>query len=93
AKRLARVRISLETGIVGVRMMFQLADRPLTLAEKPDATPLRPGPGEIRFEDVTFAYPESAPVFKDLNLTLAPGKMTALVGPSGGGKSTILNLI
>jgi len=93
AKRLARVRISLETGIVGVRMMFQLADRPLTLAEKPGAKPLRPGPGEIRFEDVTFAYPESAPVFEGFDLTLEAGKMTALVGPSGSGKSTILNLI
>ena len=93
AKRLARVRISLETGIVGVRMMFQLADRPLTLAEKPGARPLQPGPGEIRFEDVGFAYPESLPVFEGFNLTLAAGRMTALVGPSGSGKSTILNLI
>ncbi|WP_296747385.1 ABC transporter ATP-binding protein [Mesorhizobium sp.] len=93
AKRLARVRISLETGIVGVRMMFQLADRPLTLAEKPDARPLRPGSGEIRFDSLSFAYPESPPVFQGLNLTLAAGKMTALVGPSGSGKSTILNLI
>ncbi|MGX5842417.1 ABC transporter ATP-binding protein [Mesorhizobium sp. ArgA1] len=93
AKRLARVRISLETGIVGVRMMFQLADRPLTLAEKPDAKPMQAGPGEIHFDNVSFAYPESPPVFEGLDLTLAAGKMTALVGPSGSGKSTILNLI
>ncbi len=93
AKRLARVRISLETGIVGVRMMFQLADRPLTLAEKPDAKPLQAGPGEIHFDNVSFAYPESSPVFEGLDLTLAAGQMTALVGPSGSGKSTILNLI
>ncbi|WP_027060862.1 ABC transporter ATP-binding protein [Mesorhizobium loti] len=93
AKRLARVRISLESGIVGVRMMFQLADAPLTLAEKPDAKPLRAGPGEIRFDAVSFAYQDGPPVFEGFDLTLAPGKMTALVGPSGGGKSTILNLI
>ncbi len=93
AKRLARVRISLESGIVGVRMMFELADRPLTLAEKPDAKPLQAGPGEIHFDNVSFAYPESPPVFEGLDLTLAAGKMTALVGPSGSGKSTILNLI
>ncbi|WP_214473100.1 ABC transporter ATP-binding protein [Mesorhizobium sp. dw_380] len=93
AKRLARVRISLESGIVGVRMMFQLADEPLTLAEKPDATPLRGGPGEIRFDAVSFAYQNGPPVLDRFDLTLAPGKMTALVGPSGGGKSTILNLI
>ncbi len=93
AKRLARVRISLESGIVGVRMMFQLADEPLTLAEKPDARPLRAGPGEIRFDAVSFAYQNGPPVLNRFDLTLASGKMTALVGPSGGGKSTILNLI
>jgi subfamily B ATP-binding cassette protein MsbA len=93
AKRLARVRISLESGIVGVRMMFQLADEPLTLAEKPDSRPLRSGPGEIRFDAVSFAYQNGPPVLEGFDLTLAPGKMTALVGPSGGGKSTILNLI
>lgn len=93
AKRLARVRISLESGIVGVRMMFQLADEPLTLAERPDAKPLRAGPGEIRFDAVSFAYQNGPPVLDRFDLTLAPGKMTALVGPSGGGKSTILNLI
>lgn len=93
AKRLARVRISLESGIVGVRMMFQLADEPLTLAEKPDARPLRAGPGEIRFDAVSFAYQNGPPVLDGFDLTLSAGKMTALVGPSGGGKSTILNLI
>ncbi|WP_137929708.1 ABC transporter ATP-binding protein [Mesorhizobium comanense] len=93
AKRLARVRISLESGIVGVRMMFQLADEPLTLAEKPDARPLKAGPGEIRFDAVSFAYQNGPPVLDRFDLTLAAGKMTALVGPSGGGKSTILNLI
>lgn len=93
AKRLARVRISLESGIVGVRMMFQLADAPLTLAERPDAKPLLAGPGEIRFDTVSFAYQNGPPVLDGFDLTLAPGKMTALVGPSGGGKSTILNLI
>jgi ATP-binding cassette subfamily B protein len=74
-------------------MMFQLADEPLTLAEKPDAKPLRAGPGEIRFDAVSFAYQNGPPVLDQFDLTLAPGKMTALVGPSGGGKSTILNLI
>ncbi|SDA94909.1 ABC transporter ATP-binding protein [Mesorhizobium qingshengii] len=93
AKRLARVRIALESGIVGVRMMFQLADEPLTLAEKPDARPLLAGPGEIRFDTVSFAYQNGPPVLERFDLTFAPGKMTALVGPSGSGKSTILNLI
>lgn len=93
AKRLARMRVSLETGLVGVRMMFELADRPLTLTERPGAAALTDGPGLIRFDDVSFAYKDGEPVLRELDLSFPPGKMTALVGPSGSGKSTIMNLI
>ena len=93
AKRLARTRVSLETGMVGVRMMYEIADRPLKLEESPDAKPLSPGPGEIRFDDVSFSYREDELVLKGLNLVFPAGEMTALVGASGGGKSTVLNLI
>lgn len=93
AKRLARMRVSLEAGLVGVRMMFELADRPLTLVEKPDAEPLMAGPGEVEFRDVDFSYQDGEQVLHQLNLIFPPGKMTALVGPSGSGKSTVMNLI
>lgn len=93
AKRLARMRVSLETGLVGVRMMFELADRPLTLVEKREAEPLMAGPGEVEFRDVDFSYQDSERVLHRLNLVFPPGKMTALVGPSGSGKSTVMNLI
>ncbi|ODT07455.1 MAG: ABC transporter ATP-binding protein [Mesorhizobium sp. SCN 65-20] len=93
AKRLARMRVSLESGLVGVRMMFELADRPLTLAERPGAVPLTEGPGLIKLKDVNFSYKDGEPVLCDLDLTFPPGKMTALVGPSGSGKSTVMNLI
>ena len=93
AKRLARTRISLERGIVGVRLMYEITDRPLKLAETPNAKPLQPGPGEISFEGVSFSYRDGEPVLSDLDLIFPAGKMTALVGPSGGGKSTVMNLI
>ncbi|MBX3582430.1 MAG: ABC transporter ATP-binding protein [Rhizobiaceae bacterium] len=93
AKRLARARVSLEAGMVGVRLMYEIADRPLTIEETPDAKPLEEGLGEIRFEDVSFSYREQETVLKDLDIVFPPGKMTALVGASGGGKSTVLNLI
>ncbi len=93
AKRLARMRVSLETGLVGVRMMFELADRPLTLSEKPGAEPLTAGDGTVELKDVSFSYNDGEPVLRDLDLTFPPGKMTALVGPSGSGKSTVMNLI
>ena len=93
ARRLARVRVSLETGMIGVRMMYEITDRPLTLAEFPGAKPLEPGPGSIKFEDVTFCYRDGEKALDRFNLVFPAGKMTALVGPSGGGKSTVMNLI
>lgn len=93
AKRLARARVSLEKGMVGVRMMYEITDRPLKLEEAADAKPLSDGPGEIRFNSVAFGYRDDDSVLKDLDLVFPPGKMTALVGASGGGKSTVLNLI
>jgi len=93
AKRLARVRVALEAGLIGVRMMYELSDRPLTLAERPGAEALIPGTGEIELKDVSFSYADGEPVLRDLDLVFPHGKMTALVGPSGSGKSTIMNLI
>jgi ATP-binding cassette, subfamily B, bacterial MsbA len=93
AKRLARLQISLESGLAGVRMMFALADRPYAIAESDGADQLKVTKGEIKFENVTFGYQRDVPVLKKMKLKAAQGKVTALVGPSGGGKSTILNLI
>lgn len=93
AKRLARSRVTLEAGMVGVRLMYEIADRPLQLEETADAKPLSKGPGEIRFDNVSFSYRDSERVLNDLDIVFPAGKMTALVGASGGGKSTVLNLI
>jgi ATP-binding cassette, subfamily B, bacterial MsbA len=93
AKRLARMRVSLEGGLIGVRMMYELADRPVDLKEKEDAVPLAAGIGEIRFNQVNFSYKQNQQLFHDLDLSFPAGKTTALVGPSGGGKSSIINLV
>jgi ATP-binding cassette, subfamily B, bacterial MsbA len=93
AKRLARVRINLESGLVGVRLMYELADHPVELQQSATAKDLVAGPGEIRFENVDFGYRSGQPIFTGLNLTFPAGKTTALVGPSGGGKSSIINLV
>ncbi len=92
AKRLSRVRIKLEVGLRRVKMLFKLLDQPETLTEHADPLSLPEGPGEVVFKDVSFGYRESDPILKDLSLTFEAGKTTALVGLSGGGKSTILNL-
>ncbi len=93
AKRLSRMRITIESGMVGVRMMFTLLDQPETLSEHPDPVTLPKGPGRITFDNVSFGYGKNRPVLRDLSMVFEAGQTTALVGPSGGGKSTILNLI
>nr|WP_281409590.1 ABC transporter ATP-binding protein [Martelella sp. HB161492] len=93
AKRLARMRVNLEAGMVGVRMLYEINDHPVGMKEKPDAIALPSGKGNIVFEDVNFAYDAENPLFSGLNISLPAGKMTALVGRSGGGKSTIVSLV
>lgn len=92
AKRLARMRVSLESGLIGVRMMYELLDAPVTMVEKYDARELPPGKGEVALKNVTFGYDASHLIFDGLSLSFPAGKTTALVGPSGGGKSTLINL-
>ncbi|WP_375665170.1 ABC transporter ATP-binding protein [Bartonella sp. TT121SHDZB] len=93
AKRLANVRVKIESGLVNIRTMFEILDHPLTVIEHKEAKDLNKTQGAIRFEHVSFAYTENKMVLKDINLEIEAGKMTALVGPSGSGKSTFINLI
>nr|WP_321523812.1 ABC transporter ATP-binding protein [uncultured Cohaesibacter sp.] len=93
ARRLSRFKVNMESGLVGVRLMFEILDRPSRLHEKPDAVALEVSKGEVAFEHVRFTYGADEPVLDDLSLTIPGGKTTALVGPSGGGKSTIMNLV
>lgn len=93
AKRLARMRVVIERGMAGVRMMYGLIDAPQTLIEAPDAVALPDGPGEVSLRDVSFSYSGNVAVIRSIDVIFPAGKITALVGPSGGGKSTILNLV
>lgn len=93
ANRLARMRVVIESNMVGVKMMYDLLDAPQTMLEKPDAIPLRSGQGELKLDEVSFAYEDSDPVLKTVNATFQAGKTSALVGPSGGGKSTLMNML
>src|SRR5208282_3894967 len=66
---------------------------PHELPDRPDAVPLRPGPGRVQFDHVRFAYPARAPVLRDFDLTIEPGQRIGLVGYSGAGKSTVVALL
>ncbi|WP_350336095.1 ABC transporter ATP-binding protein [Coralliovum pocilloporae] len=93
AKRLAKMRGVIEQNIVGVRLMYEILDLPLTIREKPDARPLSLSQGAVALDNVTFQYGSDSPILNGLSLKAEGGKTTALVGPSGSGKTTIINLI
>ncbi|CUH49824.1 ABC transporter ATP-binding protein [Ruegeria atlantica] len=93
AKRLSRMRVQIEAAMVGVGLLFGLLDQEDTMKESPEARDLFDGPGEIALRNVTFGYNGSTPVIEDMNVTFEAQKTTALVGQSGGGKSTIFGLI
>jgi ABC-type multidrug transport system fused ATPase/permease subunit len=93
AKRLSRMRVSLEAAFVGVVMMFDILDRPDAMADAPDAVDMPKGKGEVALRDVRFTYDGTRDVLQSVSLLFPAGKTTALVGPSGGGKSTIMSLL
>jgi ATP-binding cassette, subfamily B, bacterial MsbA len=93
ARRLARLRLQFAITAIGVRLMYDLMDTPASATGAPGMPQLLVTAGDVRFSGVRFAYEPSAPVFDDLNLGILPGKMNALVGLSGSGKTTIFNLL
>ena len=93
AKRLARLNIDLNSGLVGVRILFEIIDNPPTEAPDDGRPPLVLSSARVEFAGVQFSYRPSEKVIRNLSFVAEPGRVTALVGPSGGGKSTILNLI
>jgi ATP-binding cassette, subfamily B, bacterial MsbA len=93
AKRLARLNLDLNSGLVGVRILFEVIDHPPTEANDAGKPPLKLSQARVEFANVQFAYRPGERVIKNLSFVADPGKVSALVGPSGGGKSTIFNLM
>jgi len=93
AKRLARLNLDLNSGLVGVRILFEVIDHPPTEPADAAKPPLNLSQARVEFANVQFAYRPGERVIKNLSFVAEPGKLTALVGPSGGGKSTIFNLM
>jgi subfamily B ATP-binding cassette protein MsbA len=93
AKRLARLNMELNSGLVGVRILFEVIDSPATEPADDDKPALAIKTPRIDFDDVHFAYRSDESVLRGMTFTAEAGRLTALVGPSGGGKSTIFNLI
>ena len=79
--------------IAYLERIFETLDEPVTVADAENAIPMPPIKGQVTFEHVTFAYEEGKNVLNDLSFTVQPGESVALVGPTGAGKSTIVNLV
>jgi ATP-binding cassette subfamily B protein len=92
-QELARVYAELQHAIASAERLFSLIDSVPEIQDRPDAYDPGTLQGDIRFEQVGFFYEEENPVLEDFNLEVRRGETIALVGPTGGGKSTIVNLV
>ncbi len=90
---LANLLESLQQSMAGAERVLDILDAPQEIQDRQGAKPLKEVQGEITFEHVSFAYDNNIPVLRDVSFTCPPGKMLALVGPTGVGKTTLTQLI
>jgi len=82
-----------QSAIAGAERIFDLLDAPVDIVERADAVALPPVKGLVEYDDVSFAYVESEPVLDHVSLTIEPGQLAAVVGPTGAGKTTLASLL
>ncbi len=90
---LANLLENMQQSMAGAERVLDVLDAPAEFLDKPGAADLREVKGEIAFDHVTFAYGDNAPVLRDVSFRCEPGKMLALAGPTGVGKTTLTQLI
>ncbi|MBV9469494.1 MAG: ABC transporter ATP-binding protein [Abitibacteriaceae bacterium] len=91
--QLATINEMLQRAQAAGSRVFEVLDAPEIIQDRAGASALRYAAGRVTFEQVSFAYTERKTVLEDVSFAVEPGQMAALVGPSGAGKTTILNLI
>lgn len=90
---LAKMTNTIAQASVGLDRIRAILDTDVSIPQKPDAKDPGTLKGKISFEHVAFAYDPKAPVLRDVNFTILPGQRIGIVGPTGGGKSTVVSLI
>jgi len=92
-RQLANLYNSIQAALAGAERIFAIVDVPAEPDDAADAPPLGMVKGDVKFEHVRFGYLPNAVVVSDLSFEAKPGEVTALVGPTGAGKTTIINLL
>ncbi len=92
-QQVAVINDQYQNAIVSARRLHEVLSAAPTIREHPRARPLPPGPGAVRMERVTFGYDPAKPVLHDIDLDIRGGTVVAIVGPTGAGKTTLVNLI
>jgi ABC-type multidrug transport system fused ATPase/permease subunit len=92
-QQVATLYIQLQGTVAAADRVFELLDTPVTLRDAPGAVESETNLGDIEFERVTFGYSPGRPAIQDLSFNIPAGKMLAVVGPTGAGKSTLVNLL
>lgn len=92
-QQIAILWTNVQNGIAGGERIFQLMDERPEIVDAPDAVELPPVRGTIAFEDVHAEYVPGEPVLRGVSFAAQPGQMVAIVGPTGAGKTTLINLI
>lgn len=92
-QQIAQLWVLVQSALAGAERIFNLLDEPIALEDERDAKPIPTVKGDVRFEKVVFSYDPKEPVLRGIDLHATPGDTVAIVGPTGAGKSTIINLL
>jgi ATP-binding cassette subfamily B protein len=92
-QQIAVLWTNIQNAIAGAERIFNILDEKPAVTDKPDAKPMREIQGRVEFDHVSYEYEAGVPVLKDVSFTAEPGQTIAIVGPTGAGKTTIINLL
>jgi ATP-binding cassette, subfamily B, multidrug efflux pump len=92
-RQITQVYSMIQSAIAGAERLFEMMDIKQEVVEKPDALPLTEIQGSVEFHDVAFAYEEGKTVLQNITFQTHPGQVIAIVGPTGAGKTTLINLL
>jgi ATP-binding cassette subfamily B protein len=92
-RQITQVYSMIQSALAGAERLFEMMDIRQEVREKPEALPLADIRGSVEFRDVSFAYEANKPVLEEIRFRSEPGQVIAIVGPTGAGKTTIINLL